>query len=82
MAAMTAARMVARLAGPLPVRLAAVSSWNVTSVVARLPIFLPIISQGRHGVHPSQPDGSLITAQLLSCRGETFVQGLMKMVGE
>ena len=28
---MTAARMVARLAGPLPVRLVAVSSWNVTS---------------------------------------------------
>jgi hypothetical protein len=31
MAAMTAARMVARLAGPLPVRLAAVSSLNVVS---------------------------------------------------
>ena len=31
MAAMMAARMVARLAGPLPVRLVAVSSLNVTS---------------------------------------------------
>ena|ERR1022692_1528588 len=31
MAAMMAARMVARLAGPLPVRLAAVASSNVTS---------------------------------------------------
>ena len=31
MAAVMAARMVARLAGPLPVRLVAVSSWNVTS---------------------------------------------------
>ena len=31
MAAIMAARMVARLAGPLPVRLVAVSSWNVTS---------------------------------------------------
>jgi hypothetical protein len=29
MAAVTAARMVARLTGPLPVRLAAVSSLNV-----------------------------------------------------
>jgi hypothetical protein len=31
MAVMTAARMVARLAGPLPVRLVAVSSLNVVS---------------------------------------------------
>jgi hypothetical protein len=31
MVAMMAARMVARLAGPLPVRLVAVSSLNVTS---------------------------------------------------
>src|SRR5712691_4338016 len=36
MAAMMAARMVARLTGPLPVRLVAVSSLNVTSVVVRL----------------------------------------------
>ena len=33
MATMMAARLVARLAGPLPVRLVAVSSWNVTSRV-------------------------------------------------
>src|SRR5579859_5288637 len=36
MAAMTAARMVARLAGPRPVRLLAVSSPKVTSGVMRL----------------------------------------------
>ena len=30
MAAVMAARMVARLTGPLPVRLVAVSSWKVT----------------------------------------------------
>jgi hypothetical protein len=33
MAAVTAARMVARLAGPLPVRLAEVSSLNVVSLI-------------------------------------------------
>jgi hypothetical protein len=33
MAAMMAARMVARLAGPLPVRLVAVSSLNVVSLM-------------------------------------------------
>ena len=42
---------------------------------AGLPVFLPVISQARHGVHPGQPDGWLVTAQLLSCRGEPFVQG-------
>jgi hypothetical protein len=33
MAAMTAARMVARLTGPLPARLVAVSSLNVVSLI-------------------------------------------------
>jgi hypothetical protein len=33
MAAMMAARMVARLAGPLPVRLVAASSLNVVSLM-------------------------------------------------
>src|SRR6266852_846322 len=35
MAVMMASRMVARLAGPLPVRLAALSSLNVTSRMVR-----------------------------------------------
>ena len=42
---------------------------------AGLPVLLPVISQARHGVHPGQPDSWLVTAQLLSRRGEPFVQG-------
>ena len=41
---------------------------------AGLPVFLPVISQARHGVHPSQPDSWLVAAQLVGGCGESFVQ--------
>lgn len=42
---------------------------------AGLPVFLPVIGQARHGVHPSEADGRrLVTAQSVGRRGEPFVQ--------
>ena len=43
---------------------------------AGLPVFAPVISQARHGIHPGQPDSCwLVTAQLPGCRGEPLIQG-------
>lgn len=42
---------------------------------AGLPVFLLVVGQARHGVHPSQSHGRrLIVAQLLRSRGEPLVQ--------